>query len=634
MPFRNLPFQLRIYILAHLPVTVLLLWQIAVPSETGDWRLAAALVVATILFSVFKTELPVFHGRITPSFATVCLALLLSGPLTAVLCAVAGATTGSFVRPVDRLRDVRLLSPPAYVVFYNVANNVLATAIGTLFFRGIHGALSGRLVGDILALTTFTLAYFAANSLGVSRAIAWQKGLPFLKVWKDNFLWTGLGFFASASVAAVIQAVVPQLGIRALLLLPLVCLLYYWHRLYLDRIRLSTEKFQQEIAHVQELNRLNQSLITSLAMAIEAKDDCTSSHIARVQHYAVALARDLGLAGPELAAVETGAIVHDIGKLGIPDSILGKPGKLTPAEYRIIQQHVPLGVRILAPVPFPFPVVDVVRTHHERWDGLGYPAGIAGEAIPLGGRIIAAVDVFDALTSDRPYRRALRDDDALRILQEGAGKQFDPAVVERFVVLLPALRAEIEALERALPPTSPADLLAVVENGAAVDPAAVAAAVQRVGAAASEHALASALGNACLELFPADAGVVYRENGAGDLLAVQVGGPHRERLLGLTIANGEGMAGWIARDGRSRLNVSAAGDIARRFGPEETVELSAAAGAAIKVGGQVLGVLAVYTAAYHVLTDHHLQVLELLAETAGMALERLEQQPVALAARS
>src|SRR5205807_8048205 len=163
----------------------------------------------------------------------------------------------------------------------------------------------------------------------------------------------------------------------------------------------------------------------------------------RVRHYATAHAKAAGVSGPELEAVATGALVHDIGKLGIPDHILSKPGKLAPEEFRRIQSHVAIGTEILSPIPFPFPVVDVVRTHHERWDGLGYPHGLKGEEIPIGGRIISIVDVFDALTSDRPYRRALSGEPAPRVPQEGAGKPVDPKLVQWFESGRPGARGEV-----------------------------------------------------------------------------------------------------------------------------------------------------------------------------------------------
>src|SRR5207247_7636032 len=136
------------------------------------------------------------------------------------------------------------------------------------------------------------------------------------------------------------------------------------------------------------------------------------------------------------------------GKLGIPEHILGKPGKLSPEEFRRIQSHVNIGTEILSPIPFPFPVVDVVRSHHERWDGLGYPHGLKGEEIPIGGRVISIVDVFDALTSDRPYRRAMSDEEALQVLRESTGKQFDPRLVELFERELEAVSVKIAEMEQ------------------------------------------------------------------------------------------------------------------------------------------------------------------------------------------
>jgi len=625
MPFRDLPAKLRLYIVLHAPVLALALFEVLREPRVQNLQVLGLVLCATLFFSVFKVELAVFHGRITPTFAVECLALLMLGGPAAVLCAAMGAAFGTFVRPVSDIRQLKLVKPPPYVVFFNVANTTIACAVGALAHRAVVTSMAASGLTEVVSLASFTTAYFGINSLGVARAIAWQKKLRFYDVWQDKFLWTGLGFFASASIAAGIQAAVPYIGFRSLLLLPLFLLIYHWQRLHLDRLRMSTERFQREMAHVQELNQLNQALITSLATAIDAKDDCTSSHIARVQLYAVALAKDLGLEGPELAAVETGAVVHDIGKIGIPDRILSKPGKLTPDEYRLIQQHVPMGVRILAPVPFPFPVVDVVRSHHERWDGLGYPEGLKGETIPIGGRIVATVDVFDALTSQRPYRRAMTHEEALQHLVNGAGKQFDPHIVERFGALLPSLLAEIAELER-LAPASLEPLVVPPAQADGPDTAEVAKVAVRLSMAQDVNELATALTDACIELLPVDTAVFYRRAANDELVAVDVAGRHRERLLGLRIASGEGMSGWVARERRTRHNVPAAGDVARRFGPDEPVELTSATGVAIAAGDRVVGVLSIYTAAYELLTESHRDVLVLLSESCSVALSRLDAQ--------
>src|SRR5262249_15632211 len=341
------------------------------------------------------------------------------------LISAVGALVGTVARPADGGWKIIVVRPPLYRVFYNVANCILACLLANLAGCAVAHLSAGHAAAIVSILITFTAAYLAINALGISLAIAFQQGLPWLTVWQQNFLWTAPGFFASASAAAGIRAGYQWLGVWSLLFLAPIYLIYYSYRLYMERLQLYSHKLQQDKVHIEELSRLNQAVIASLATAIDAKDSYTCSHINRVQHYAVALARAAGVSGPDLEAVSTGALVHDIGKLGIPDHILGKPGKLTPEEFQRIQSHVTIGTQILSPIPFPFPVVEVVRSHHERWDGLGYPQGLRGEEIPLGGRIIAIVDVFDALTSDRPYRRALSHVAALNVLRESAGKQFD-----------------------------------------------------------------------------------------------------------------------------------------------------------------------------------------------------------------
>jgi putative nucleotidyltransferase with HDIG domain len=181
------------------------------------------------------------------------------------------------------------------------------------------------------------------------------------------------------------------------------------------------------------LNTLYLSTIETLAMAIDAKDQITHGHIRRVQAYAVGLAKRLGVGDENLIkAIEAAALLHDTGKLAIPEYILNKPGKLTPVEFEKMKQHASLGADILSAIKFPYPVVPIVRHHHENWDGTGYPAGLKGTSIPIGARILSVVDCFDALTSDRPYRPRLSDEAAMNILKERRGSMYDPLVVDVF----------------------------------------------------------------------------------------------------------------------------------------------------------------------------------------------------------
>jgi diguanylate cyclase (GGDEF)-like protein/putative nucleotidyltransferase with HDIG domain len=639
MGFNELPRPLKLYIVAQ-PLALMPLVYVALQwPPPQEWGLVVALLLFTIVFATWKVELTVFQAKMTLCFAVVCLALRMDSLQSAILCAVVGATVGTLVRPTTGLRRLEFVRPPLYRIGFNLGNCMLACIGGAIAFDLVTHLAIGIETDDArqaLGLTAFTLCYFGVNTLGVSLAVALQQKLHWLTVWRESFLWTAPGYFACACAAVGIQFATERYGAWSLFFVPPLYVVYYSYKLYMERLQLYSDKVTQDMAHIQELNKLNQAIIASLATAIDAKDSYTCSHINRVQIYATALARAAGLDGNDLEAVATGALVHDIGKLGIPDHILGKPGKLTPEEFQRIQSHVTIGTEILAPIPFPFPVVDVVRSHHERWDGLGYPQGLSGEEIPIGGRIISIVDVFDALTSDRPYRRALSPEQAIEVLKENAGKQFDPGLVGLFEKVLPEAGQEISRLEsdeQTVAATSEAtdnsSALAKISQAAA-EMAAVCDVAHSLAEKENLDQICAVVVNRALALVPADTAILYlRVGDEAELVAAATDGLYREKLEQMTIQMGEGVAGWVATYQQPRVNVSAALDIARRFAPEEAMELSAATAVPLIHGPENMGVLAVYTQAYSVLTDHHVHVLNILAEHAAAAIQntrRLERQ--------
>ncbi|MFZ5642080.1 MAG: HD-GYP domain-containing protein [Bacillota bacterium] len=176
--------------------------------------------------------------------------------------------------------------------------------------------------------------------------------------------------------------------------------------------------------------------ITALTTVIDAKDTYTRSHSKNVARYAVVLGRGLGVSSKELINVYNGAVLHDIGKIGIPDKILNKPGNLTPDEFEVIRNHPAIGAKLLEPINFLTELQSIVVYHHERYDGSGYPHGLKGESIPYTARIVGIADTWDAMTSHRPYRQALKTEEALRELEKGSGSQFDPAMVNTFISLV------------------------------------------------------------------------------------------------------------------------------------------------------------------------------------------------------
>ena len=209
----------------------------------------------------------------------------------------------------------------------------------------------------------------------------------------------------------------------ALLILPVTFLLYRTYRLHLARA-------EDARVHAESLANLHMRTIEALALAIEAKDNTTHDHLRRVQVYATEIGKDLNLGDDDLEALRAAAVLHDIGKLAVPEYIISKPGKLSPEEFEKMKIHPVVGAEILEHVQFPYPVVPIVRAHHEKWNGAGYPFGLRGKDIPIGARILSAVDALDALASDRQYRRALPLNKAMEKIEQDSGKAFDPAVVE------------------------------------------------------------------------------------------------------------------------------------------------------------------------------------------------------------
>jgi diguanylate cyclase (GGDEF)-like protein/putative nucleotidyltransferase with HDIG domain len=626
------PARIQLLICVQVALLVPSLLAVATLPPPTDWVLVGLLVVATGLFSIWKVELPLLEGKMTPIFAIQCLALLLGGAHAALLVTLCGISVGCLLVAEGsswRLRRVRW-TPHKFL--FNVANCTLACSLAVLVHAVVLPLLepgAGQVVGGLLAFTT---VYFMVNTVGISLALANQQNTPWPQVWRNNFLWTAPAIAASASAAAAIMGLYNAMGSWALIAVAPLHLVCYWYRLYVERVELYAARMKQDMAHIEELNHLNQSIVLSLATAIDAKDSYTCSHINRVQKYAVALAEAAGVVDAELEAVRTGALVHDIGKLGVPDHILGKPGKLTRDEFERIKAHVEIGAEILAPVPFPFPVVDVVLTHHERWDGLGYPRGLQGDAIPIGGRIIGVVDVFDALTSDRPYRKAMLENEALQILREGAGKQFDPNLVSLFEQILPRLREEIRVIENPdrLQPLSsevdsPRPALQQI-NEAAAEMAAVCGIARSLAEEETVEGVAQAVVDQVLKLVPGDTAILYLTlPSKTELCAFALSGRFQEKLAGMTIQLGEGVAGCVVDKCAPKMNVSAALDIARRFSPDENMELSSASAVPLGNGDPPAGALVVYTMGYNLHSAHHLRILEVLAERAAVAIQSLNR---------
>lgn len=553
------------------------------------WGVLCALTLAGAIATLRMRAAPVsFSISDTFTFTT----LLLIGPAPATITASLEALAISCLLSPGQRRVTRVL--------FNVAAVGLAMSVAGAVWTAMDGG-SWRIgaSSDITALLLSTAGaigtYFLVNTWIVALAIALEQNERAYVIWRTHFLRLGLAYVAGAYTALLLALFAPSSGVWGFLLLaPMPLILYASLRTWLGRVN-------DQISHLDTMNRQYRATIEALAHAIDAKDQVTHGHIRRVQTASLQLARALGCSDArEIHAIEAASLLHDLGKLAIPEHILNKPGRLTPAEYDTMKAHARIGAEILAGVDFPYPVVPIVRHHHENWDGSGYPDGLAGDAIPLGARILQVVDCFDALTSDRPYRRALSSDEAIGILQERRGTMYDPAVVDAFVKLAPSIEVSAAPAPSALGVRARA---AFVESWMHLDADAPLAAIA-----------GPALVVACRSL-RATAGIVFRYVEEGDALVPAVAlGFERHILTSLQIPLGDRLSGWVAASGRRQL------DADPRLDLHDETSLQAAVSTPIVRGDMMIGVITLYGEQKGCFEVASLDVLDALVSVMALAM--------------
>ena len=418
--------------------------------------------------------------------------------------------------------------------------------------------------------------------------------------------------------------------------------MYRSYRLYLG-------KLEAEKQHAEKVSGLHLRTIEALALAIEAKDQTTGEHLQRVRVYAMELARDLGLTEDETEALRAASVLHDIGKLAVPEHIISKPGKLTPEEFEKMKIHPIVGAEILEQVDFPYPVVPIVRAHHEKWNGSGYPNGLEGEAIPIGARILAAVDCLDALASDRQYRRALPLDEAMAKVASEAGISFDPSVVEvlerRYVELEklaneqpfqapPKLSTDVK-VERGLAPDAgfaesekapvcetPAKGHLDVMAGARREAEALEEFGRKLGGALGVEDMLSLLAVRVKRLVPHDAMAVYLVRDKV-LVPEFVSGENFRLFFSLRIPIGDGLSGWVAQNSKPILNGNPSVEPGYLNDPSRFSTLRSALAVPLEGGASVVAVLALYRAGADAFSRDDLSVLQAMGAGLGLAIENV-----------
>ena len=628
------PIGGQIYVYAMIALGAVVMVNALSSLEFSRPGLFAALLVLSVMSSALKVDMPLGAGSscISLSFAVDFTALLLFGPGPTMLIAVASGWSQCTLRMQER--------NPFYKTLFSMATlavSVAAAGATYTYLGGTYGRLS---VAPLQPSMGAAMIYFLVNSLAVAAAFALSSGRGIFRLWHDNFLWTVSSYVVGAIAAGIAVEVFNTAGQwrTALALIPL-GLTYRTYRIYHRRLA-------EEQRRTAEWAQLHRDSTEVLARAIQAKDEGGSCHVERVQYYAAALARRLELPELDRQAVEIGALLHDIGKLAVPEHILSKPGPLTPDERKKMQLHAQIGAQIVGAVPFPCPVAPLVLSHHERWDGAGYPSGLRGEQIPIGARILSVVDCFDALTSERPYRPAVSKEAAIRMIEAGAGKAFDPAIVSRFTELLPMLtppRSDgfLRQLRLSSDPDS-AQLAAVASASRADAFAEIASAnrenyalyeiAQSMGRSMSLSEMMTFVGAKLNTLVPFSACALFVRRGGEDLRCRFATGLHANLLEDVSIADGNGLSGWVARHRRPLVNGLPVAEFNAAGIPTSDMQLQSALVCPLLVGDEVIGTIAVYHQAAGSYTEDHRRVLDQVARQAAavvhntLLFERTQEQ--------
>jgi diguanylate cyclase (GGDEF)-like protein/putative nucleotidyltransferase with HDIG domain len=582
-----------------------------------------------ILSSRLKVSLPGITGTLSVNFLFILIGVLeLSLTETLILGAVSMLAQCMYPE-----------RPQAIQVTFNVCACAVSTALAYAVYH--HPTANLLFNNRPILLGVAATVYFVANAGSIAAVISLTERRPLTRILVDCYFWSFPYYLVGAGIAGIISWFNETFNWEtSLLLVPAVYVIYRSYRLYLG-------KLDDEKRHVEEMADLHLRTIEALALAIEAKDHTTHEHLQRVRVYAIEVAKELKLTESELEALHAAAILHDIGKLAVPEHIISKPGRLTPEEFEKMKIHTLVGAEILERVRFPYPVVPIVRAHHEKWDGSGYPMGLKGAEIPIGARILSAVDYLDALASDRQYRRALPLREVMQKLSEESGKSFDPKVVD-------ILQKRYEQLERIAQvkstgdPNGPLSTTIKIERG--LEPAAgfenaqaqdydgreatflssIAAARQEVQALfelSQDLGASLALGET-LSVFsvklkpmvPYDAIAIYIKRD-DKLVPEYVNGDNYRLFSSLCIPVGQGLSGWVAQNRKPIINGNPSVEPGYLNDPAKFSTLRSALAVPLEGVAGVIGVLALYRGERDAFTSDHLRILLAVSGKMALAIE-------------
>ena len=590
--------------------------------RSDDLLRFACYVAVAVLVSGLKVNLPSIKGTMSVNFLFILIGISQMHLSETMVLGCLGTLIQCLWKPRQSVKPIRVL--------FSVASMAIAVS-GSYAFCALIPLRNTPAV-----LLAVSLVFFFLNTAPIAFAIALTEKKPLAQTWRGCYFWSFPFYVVGASIAWILSVVSHQIDWRgSVVLLPILFFIHRSYRVYLGRL-------EDEKKHVEEVANLHLRTIEALALAIEAKDQTTHEHLRRVRIYVEEIGKELRLSEEDLDGLRAAALLHDIGKLAVPEHIISKPGKLTPEEFEKMKIHPIVGAEILECVGFPCPVVPIVKAHHEKWDGSGYPFGLKGEEIPLGARILSAVDCLDALASDRQYRRAVPLEQAMAHVESQSGKSFDPRVVEvlkrRYQDLedtakaQPAGRAKLSRdikIERGVAPAAGFETSRLGSSGSDFL-ASIAAARQEVhllfeltqdlGSSLSVDETLSVVAARLKRMIPYDAIAVYvmRE---GRLVPQYVNGEDFRLFSSLEIPVGEGISGWVAEMRKPILNGNPSVECG--YLNDSTKFSTLRSGLAVPLEGLngTVGVLTLYRAERDAFSRDNLRILLAISSKVSLSIE-------------
>lgn len=616
-----------------------------------SWLVLLVLTIAASRFTVsITTTVGVSQSRKSVADAVVFLAVILyaaapaetAGPAT-LLAAIVG-----FVSTYGLSSRKELISTTAIAVISTFVSASFYGYLLTIFANDASLSAGQGLPLNVFLVPLCVLAilqYFL-STLATLHFLNLIDGKPRVFPSQESIVWTLTTQVAGAASAVLFYAAIHGAGmpfiLLGLLITGLVHLLYRFNEKRLNEVR-RAEADQRK--HVEEMATIHMNTIESLAIAIDAKDQTTHGHVRRTQIYASEMGKLFAVTGKEVQALFAGALLHDIGKLAVPEYILNKPGKLTEAEFAKMKIHPTVGGDILKRVNFPYPVEDIVRYHHEKWDGTGYPKGLKGDGIPLVARIISVVDFYDATRCDRPYRKGMKREDSLALLRSMVGTAFDPRVVDVFIKhveefdhLIAAediqeqVESEAEALDY-LTKTKPDAGLASNLLGTPDDASGFRSITEAQREVFALHEIAQTIGSSLnlndtvnlvssklRAIVPFDTCIIFVvDEKSGRAFAAHVAGEDVDVFSHRRMNVGDGITGWVIANARSMCNASpeldlvgVPEDVARNYRGVLVSPLLREDGA--------FGAITLYSKSRTSYTTEHVRLLESVCQHASSAL--------------